>query len=258
MRMADLGPAIMVPYHLDEPRPHLRAPVTPEVTVSVDLPEADSWQRMAVLYDQVAASVARAVESGGGALVVSGDCTTSYGVMTGLQRAGLRPSIVWLDGHGDVQTLETTTSGYLGGMPLRVLTGYRPELVADRIGLDPVPEDHVVLVDARDLDPPERAYLDTAPLRRCEVAELTAATVPDGPVYLHVDLDVVDPGEVPGLLFPAPGGPSLSEVAVAVQRVLDTGRVAAVGLACTWSEYSAAAEVVRMALKLDGCPRQAT
>jgi len=90
------------------------------------------------------------------------------------------------------------------------------------------------------------------------VAELTAATVPDGPVYLHVDLDVVDPGEVPGLLFPAPGGPSLSEVAAAVQRVLDTGRVAAVGLACTWSEYSAAAEVVRMALKLDGCPRQAT
>jgi arginase len=48
--------------------------------------------------------------------------------------------IVWIDAHGDVQTLETTASGYLGGLPLRLLVGYRPELIADRLGLRPVPE----------------------------------------------------------------------------------------------------------------------
>ena len=73
-------------------------------------------------------------------MVLSGDCTTWLGTVAGLQRAGLDPGIAWFDAHGDVQTLETTTSGYLGGLPLRQLTGYRPGLIADGLGLRPVPE----------------------------------------------------------------------------------------------------------------------
>ena len=80
--------------------------------------------------------------------------------MAGLQRAGLDPAVVWFDGHGDVQSLETTTSGYLGGLPLRILVGYRPELIADALGLRPVPEERAVLVDARDLDPERPWQLD--------------------------------------------------------------------------------------------------
>jgi len=49
-----------------------------------------------------------------------------------------------------------------------------------------------------------------------------------------VDLDVIDSAAVPGLRYPAPGGPSPGQVADAVRWVLGTGRVAAVGLACTW------------------------
>jgi arginase len=73
--------------------------------------------------------------------VVSGDCTVSIGIATGLQRAGFDPSGVWVDAHGGVQTLETTTSGYIGGMALRFLVGYRPELFAERLGLRPVSEE---------------------------------------------------------------------------------------------------------------------
>ena len=85
--------------------------------------------------------------------------------MAGLQHAGLDPAIVWFDAHGDVQTLETTTSGYLGGLPLRLLMppGYRPGLICDRLGLRPVPEDRVVPAGARDLDPPEADYLARPP-----------------------------------------------------------------------------------------------
>ena len=43
------------------------------------------------------------------------------GTIAGLQRAGSDPGIVWLDAHGDVQTPETSTSGYLAGMALRLL-----------------------------------------------------------------------------------------------------------------------------------------
>ena len=53
--------------------------------------------------------------------VCPGDCATAIGTVAGLQRAGMSPGIVWLDGHGDVQTPETTSTGYLAGMSLRLL-----------------------------------------------------------------------------------------------------------------------------------------
>jgi arginase len=171
--------------------------------------------------------------------VLSGDCLTSLGVLAGLQRAGADAGVVWFDAHGDVQTMETTTSGYLGGMPVRIMVGYRPELVADAIGLRPVPESRVLLVDARDLDSPERDYLATAAIRRSSVDQLDADTLPAGPLLLHVDLDVVDPSDLPGLRFPAPGGASASAVLGAIRRVLATGRVAALSIAATWDPSTA-------------------
>jgi arginase len=238
-----IGPRILVPYHLDEHLPGIEAPLTPDATVVAELPPGDAWQRMAVLYEQVVTTVADAVRLGGSPAVVSGDCMTSLGTVRGLQRAGLEPAMVWFDAHGDVQTLETTTSGYIGGLPLRILVGYRPELIATAIGLRPVAEDRVLLVDARDLDPPEVEYLARSAIGRRSVRE-AATALPDGPLYLHVDLDVVDPDDLPGLLFPAPGGPSLPAVAEALERVLATGRVAAVGVACTWqSGHGAGARV---------------
>ncbi|WP_203453636.1 arginase family protein [Jiangella aurantiaca] len=241
---------ILVPYHLDEHRPGLDVPFEPGVTVTRELAGDDVWARLAGLYDEVADVVAADVRGGEVPLVMSGDCMVSQAVVAGVERAhdGAPPSVVWFDAHGDVQTLETTTSGYLGGMPLRMLAGYRPELLADGLGLAPVPEDRIVLVDGRDLDPPERDYLAASEIRQVFTAELHSSRVPDGPVYLHVDLDVIDGAQLPGLLFPVPGGPSASEVGQAVRRVLDTGRVAAVGLGCTWHDGQGAAARVRGAL----------
>ncbi|MGH9379508.1 MAG: arginase family protein [Thermoanaerobaculia bacterium] len=243
---------IVVPYHLDEHLPDLDAPVEADAVVTVELPDGDSWGRMAHLYDLVAENVADAVRRGDRPVVVSGDCTTSLAVVAGLQRAGVSPAIVWFDAHGDVQTLETTTSGYLGGMPLRILAGYRPELIADGLGLRPVPEDRIVLVDARDLDPPEMEYLEHSAVRRYPVGVLTAERTPDEPIYLHVDFDVVDPEELPGQLIPAPGGPSLQTVAEGLRRIMETGRVAAVGVACTWRPGAGASERAREALAAAG------
>ena len=96
--------------------------------------------------------MASAAGHGACPVVVSGDCTTALSTMAGLQRAGIDAANVWLDAHGDVQTLETTASGYLGGLPLRLLVGYRPGLIAAGLGLRSVPEHRIVLVGARDLD----------------------------------------------------------------------------------------------------------
>ncbi|GAB2860615.1 arginase family protein [Actinocorallia aurea] len=231
---------ICVPYHLDERLPAFEAPVEADETITLLLPDGGHWQRMAVLYDTVADAVAKAVSEGDRPVVVSGDCTTSLGVVAGLQRAGVQPSIVWFDAHGDVHTPRSSLSGYLGGMPLRLLVGAHPEVIADLLGLEAVPEANVTLVDARDLDPPEAEYLESARITRCSVDDLV---LPEGPIYLHVDFDVVDSGELPGLLFPAPNGPSRKKVAKAVRKILETGRVVAVGGACTWHAGHGAAEL---------------
>src|SRR5262249_56144496 len=67
---------------------------------------------------------------------------------------------------------------------------------------------------AGDLDLPEATDLAGASIRRAEVAGLGAAALPGGPLYVHLDLDVIDPADLPGLGFPAPG-------AVSGERVVD-------------------------------------
>jgi arginase len=236
---------ILAPYHLDEQLLDMDIPRPADQVIEMRLPDAGSsgtWERMAALYDRVADAVAAEVREGDRPTVISGDCTTSFGTLAGLQRAGLDPVIVWFDAHGDVNTLESSPSGYLGGMPLRMIVGYRRDLIADRLGLRDVPEERVVLVDARDLDPGEADYLADSAITRLAVDELSADRIPDGPIYLHIDFDVV--AGLPGALYPAPGGPARDEVAEAVRQVIATGRVAAIGAACTWQRGHGAAEHV--------------
>ena len=220
---------ILVPYHLDERLTGLESdlPEPPDVTVTAELPEGDVWARLAALYRRVADEVERQSLP----VVVSGDCTVALATMAGVQRRQAEPGVVWFDAHGDVQTLETTSSGYIGGMPLRILVGYRPELIAERIGLRPVAEERAVLVDARDLDPAEEDYLRSAAISRYQIQHIQP---PGGPFIIHVDVDVVDPSELPGLRYPVPGGPGASALVSAVEGLMATGRVAAVDLACTW------------------------
>jgi arginase len=230
---------IAVPFHLDEYLPDLELPLAADRTITMDLPSGPPWERMAVLYEEVAGAVAAEVRAGRVPVVVSGDCTTSLGVVAGLQRAGRDPRVVWFDGHADVQTPETTSSGYVGGFPVRQLVGGADPTAPERLGLRPVPEEDVVLVDVRDQDPPEVEYLARAAIRRVRVEEV-GDVLPPAPVYLHVDVDVTNPDDLPGLMFPAPGGPSLAAVTAAVRTVVAAGGVAAVGIACTYRPHSGA------------------
>lgn len=221
---------VAVPYHLDERLDGFDVGMVFDHEVTVDLPPGGPWQRMAVLYEQVAQLVS-GLESP--IVVISGDCTTSLGTLAGLQRAGHDVGIVWIDAHADFHTADSTTSGYLGGLPLALAAGVGTLTLPAALGLRSVPIPRIVLVDARDTDPGEHVLLDRFSLVRTPVQELVAASLPAGELYLHIDVDICDPQDVPDLRFPAPGGPTLDDVLAAVRRVVASGRVVAVDIGVT-------------------------
>lgn len=227
---------ILSPFHLDE-RLDGAWPLHPDETIDPALPDGGAWDRMAVIAVGLRDAVAAVVRTGAVPIVLSGDCVASLAVVAGVQASGIEPTLVWLDAHGDVQSPETSASGYLGGMPIRQLVGGADRTVPDAVGLRPIDEVDVVLLDGRDLDPPEAAFLAASRIRHLP---LQPVVVPC-PVVLHVDLDVVDAEDAPGLLFPVAGGPSVDDVVAVLRAVLDRNDVVAISLACTTSERSSGA-----------------
>jgi arginase len=130
-------------------------------------------------------------------LVLGGCCCAHLGAIEGLAARHRRLAVVWLDAHGDLNTPATSPSGNAWGMPLRMAID--GGVVAAR---------DVALVFARNLDPPEAAYLAEHGLDDDVERALEGATA----VYVALDVDALAPGEV-ACFMPEPGGPSLDELA---------------------------------------------
>jgi arginase len=232
-----MSSVLCLPFHQDERFDLAVLALPPGVHRSVLDPDpsgTNQWDRLIVVYEALATAVEADLDPSWTTTVLTGDCLALLGTLAGAQRGGLDPGLVWFDAHGDVHTMSSTTSGYLGGMALRMALGSDADRLAQRLSLRPVAADRVVLVDARDLDPAEEDFLATSPVRRRTVRDLRPADLPAGPLLLHIDLDVVDAAATPGLRFPSAGGPSAADVLSSAGRLVDTGQVRILSIACTW------------------------
>lgn len=147
-------------------------------------------------------------------LVLGGCCCSHVGAVRGLAGRVDRLAVVWLDAHGDLNTPETSPSGNLWGMPLRML-------LDDGV----VPPEDVALVGARSLDPPEQVYLDEAGID--DSLDRTLAGV--DAVYVALDLDVLDPGDVE-VFVPEPGGPTVDQIESVLRDVVSRVPLAGIGV----------------------------
>ena len=126
-------------------------------------------------------------------LVLGGCCCSHIGAVRELARRHGRIGVVWIDAHGDLNTPETSPSGNAWGMPLRMLIDGGDVQASD-----------VTLLGARNLDPPEASFIDSAGIGT------SLGMLPDL-TYVAVDLDVVDPAEL-DVWMPEPGGLSLKSL----------------------------------------------
>ena len=132
-------------------------------------------------------------------LILSGNCLSAVGVIAGL---GSGTGVIWIDAHGDFNTPQTTKSGFLDGMTLATATGQCwGELAHSIEGFEPVPENAVVLLGARDLDPGEVSGLARSQIIRLSVEAAKSGLAPVlqsisstmERFYVHLDLDALDP-----------------------------------------------------------------
>jgi len=178
-------------------------------------------------------------------LVLEGDCTHAVGAIGGLAQTWNNPGVVWFDAHGDLHTMHTTESGFLGGMPYAVALGWDLQDWRLAAGLEPAlrPE-AAVLVGGCDLDQAEIAALARFPLlhvktdtlmqpdvaRRIQEALRTRAGQAQA-WYVHLDLDVGGPDVCPGGLTPAPVWPPVGHLLAAAQATARTLPVKVASLA---------------------------
>jgi arginase len=208
----------------------------------IDLPDSNepAATRIGRLMTKVGYEVARSRAAGFFPLIVGGDCLVALGALAGLLDSS-NTAVAWIDAHGDFNTPETTISGYLGGMPLACAVGRGLADLREQCKLiTPVPERNVALIGVRDLDPAEeRSLLESAVrlVRRPELERDPAVldhalhglgSLPQ--LYLHVDIDVLDPAEAPGVDYPVTGGLGLDALTRIIQRVAGLGNLAALAI----------------------------
>jgi len=151
------------------------------------------------------------------AITIGGDCGVELAAVEHALSRDPDVAVLWFDAHPDLHTASSSTSGAFTGMVLRALLG-EGEL-APVVPLDPA---RVILIGTRSVDDAEAAYLEGSGLEGSGIAslgltspdELVAAVAATGAtsIYIHIDVDVLDPAEFASKGDPVPFGLSVVEL----------------------------------------------
>jgi arginase len=170
-------------------------------------------------------------------VVLGGCCCAHIGAVEALAARNGRIALVWLDAHGDLNTPESSPSGNLWGMPLR--------MILDSGAVDPA---DTILLGARSLDAPEREFVASISLRT-QADELEQALEGTEGAYVALDVDSLEPGEIHPFM-PEPGGLTLAEVEKLLLQVRERAPVLGAGFSGLAAEPENVEPLTRLALAL--------
>ena len=198
--------------------------------------EYGGWKRLGMALGHFADIVAKNERDGYFTVGLLATCPSMPGLVAGLQHSGprrkpIKIGLLWLDAHPDFNTPETTRSGSLGGMPVAVATGRALQRMRLDAHLDPPLQDrHIVMGGVRLTDPLEQELLDQSSIQQLSVDDLRKMTPAvfaqldrlsrlTDKIYIHIDMDVLDPREVMGHGNKVPNGPSSEQLAKLFETV---------------------------------------
>ena len=238
----------------------LRSTERPSLSFAHVLPEVDPPAEVATAFELdrlIAEQVREAVAGGEFPLVLSGNCNTAVGTIAGLGASDL--GVVWFDAHADFNTPETTTTGFTDGMGLAIIVGHCWKEMAGGVpGFSAVAERDVVLAGVRAIEPAEEERLAASDVSVVG-ADRIGLEAPgnlevalDGlksRVYVHLDLDVLDPEKAGKANEFAPaGGLSAEDLKTALGVVRERFAVAAAGIASYDPAFDPDGRVLAVAL----------
>lgn len=197
-------------------------------TIVLDpLPEAGDAQGTEVLRLSALARMRALIEDAlapgtGHAVTIGGDCGVALAAVSAV--AGDDLAVVWLDAHADLNTPGSSPSGAFHGMVLRAITGEGEEMLRLSPGIPPA---RIVLAATRAMDDEEHRFVTENDVSRLSPTDLedpgalAEAVVATGAarVYIHVDLDVLDPAEIAGVALPEPFGARAADVVASIRAV---------------------------------------
>jgi arginase len=212
--------------------------------------EYGTWNRLAIANRHLGELVAKNEREGYLSIGLLANCNSVIGVLGGLQKSGptrrpLKVGLVFIDAHGDFNTPETTLSGMLGGMPVAISAGMCLRNLRLTSGLDPaLPTRYIVMGAVRDTDPLEQELLDRSEVERISAddirkrsekvhAQMERLSSLVDKIYVHIDMDVLDPREVPGHPLTVPDGPTSEELGTALTEMFRYEKTSALGIAST-------------------------
>lgn len=220
--------------------------------LTVELPPEEErqyggWNRVGLAGGHLADLTTAVRRQGKFILGLLADCNGVLGLLGGLQQArdgALPPRIglVYIDAHGDYNTPETSPSGMLGGMPVAVAAGKALHRLRRQNKLDlPLQSPDIAMMGLRDLDALEREAIEADGivmlseedlLRRSERMHraMEALNTREDIIYIHIDLDILDPAAAPAAGLPSPGGLTGAQLGAALREMMRYPKVAALAV----------------------------
>ncbi|MEO7147824.1 MAG: arginase family protein [Terrimesophilobacter sp.] len=168
-------------------------------------------------------------------IAIGGDCGIDLATIgNAYALADSDVAVVWLDAHPDLNTPDSSPSGAFHGMVLRTLLGDGHSSLLPERAVDP---GRIVLAGIRALDDAEAGFVDQAKIRMIPPSGLTPDSLVEAiaatgasQVYLHIDLDVIDPAEFASLGFSEPFGVSVAALIETIRAVVKGFPLAGAGI----------------------------
>lgn len=212
----------------------IRGDLPAAATVSVEVPieAGESLGTGIRRYSAVRRTRERTEEAlavlSGTAITIGGDCGAALpGVAHAARGAAGELAVLWLDAHPDLNTPDSSPSGGFGGMTLRHIAGEGADGLALH-GESRVPPNRLVLGGVRAIDGEEHRFIEEHGIDVLTVEDLSDPTVVIGAleatgatrVFVHIDLDVLDPSALAGLSYPMPFGVDATTLVALVKAVV--------------------------------------